>query len=178
MTGVRAQRVNFAGRRYPLWYGWGALLLALLLVADAGVTYTRGARKVAAGADAHAPAGDVSRVLAPAEQRRRQTVFEDAQKLATRLVTPWDGLFNAIERSAGAGAGVLVQAIRPNAGSRQIVIAAEARELTAMLNFLARIEREPILVKPYIQSQEQRTGGEGFPLQFVVVAEWRQEPAK
>jgi hypothetical protein len=173
---MRRQVVNFAAQRTPRWYGWGGLLLVALLAADAVHTYTRAARTVAANAEAHAPVARPATLMAPAEQRRRQTMFEDAQKLATRLATPWDGLFNAIERSGGNG--VQVQAIRPNAGSRQIVIAAEARELTAMLNFLTRLAREPVLVKPYIQAQEEKPGGGGFALQFVVVAEWRQEPAK
>ncbi len=177
MTGIRRQEVNFAGRRTPRWYGWGGLMLVALLAADAAVTYTRNAARAAtASADAHAPLARPAAVVPPAEQRRRQNVLEDAQKLATRLATPWDGLFNAIERSGGNG--VQVQAIRPNAGSRQIVIAAEARELTAMLNFLTRLAREPMLVRPYIQAQEEKPGGGAFALQFVVVADWRQEPVK
>ena len=174
MSGMRRQEFNFAARRTPRWYGWGALMLVALLGADAAVTYTRNAARAAAASAP--PAKPVVAVVPPAEQRRRQTVLEDAQKLATRLATPWDGLFNAIERAGGNG--VQVQAIRPNAGSRQIVIAAEARELTAMLNFLTRLAGEPMLVRPYIQAQEERPGGGAFALQFVVVADWRQELVK
>ena len=176
MRMLRRQVVNFAGQGVPAWYGWGALLLAVLLAADAALTYSRLASATAAVAAARASAVRPRPVPAPAEQRRRQVAFEEAQKLATRLSTPWDELFNAIERAGGDG--VQVQSIRPNVGVRQIVVAAEARELTAMLNFLTRLAREPGLARPYIQSQEDRADNAAFPLQFVVVADWRQGAGK
>ena len=173
---MRAQRINLVPNRVPVWYGVGALLLAAVLAADAAHTYFSARDELARLATRRSAEARSVAPASPAELRLRSAAFDDAQKLMLRMAMPWDGLFNAIERSGGGG--VQVQAIRPNAGTRQLVIAAEARELTAMLNFLTRLSRDPALAHPYIQSHELKTGGGSFPLQFVVVAEWRQEAGR
>lgn len=173
---MRFQSINFAATRASVWYRWVALAFAAILFADAAYSYLHARDELDRAAQSHAVAMRPPAPSTPADLRRANAAMEDAQKLAMRLATPWDGLFNAIERAGGSG--VQVQAIRPNSGTRQLVIAAEAKDLPAMLNFLTRLGRDKVLVQPYIQNHELKTDGGPFPFQFVVAADWRQESAR
>ena len=173
---MRFQPINFVTTRAPVLRRWGAFALVVVLVADAAYSYLRARDELERAAQLHAMVTRPPSLSAPADVRRANAAMEDAQKLAMRLATPWDGLFNAIERAGGGG--VQVQAIRPNSGTQQLVIAAEAKDLPAMLNFLTRLGREPVLVQPYIQNHELKADGSPFPFQFVVAADWRQESTR
>lgn len=99
----------------------------------------------------------------------------NANAVLAQLTIPWDALFREIE--AAADPSVTLLSIQPDATSRGVRIAGEARRFEDVLAYVARLERRDALAKVYLTSHEVRSSG-SRPVAFGVSAQWVSPPAQ
>lgn len=96
--------------------------------------------------------------------------LKDANAILDRLALPWDGLFADIE--AAVVPDVALLGIQPDARGRLVNLEGEARDLKALLTFLARLEAAPGLVDAHLTRHEIRQSDPNRPLAFTLQARW------
>ncbi len=95
--------------------------------------------------------------------------IRDANAVIERLNVPWDALFRDLE--AVSGEGVALLAIQPDAASRKVRIAGEARKLEAVLAYVERLEARDGLSNVYLLAHEMRDAPPR-PVAFTLTAQW------
>ncbi len=93
-----------------------------------------------------------------------------ANAVLDRLALPWDQLFAQVEGSVIPDIALL--GIQPDPRSRLVNIQGEARDLTALLTFLARLEAAPALADVHLKRHEIRQNDPNRPFAFVIQARW------
>ncbi len=161
-------------RRRPAWPAWLMAAIGVALAADALFGYfslrdeveqlqhRRSAPRLAA-----APAKE-----AVSEQTLRE--LNAAQQILRELALPWDALFGAIEAATDGSTAML--AIEPDAAKRVVRISGEARNYLAVLNFMGRLEKTPVLSGVHLLSHQIREDVAERPYQFTLSASWRTTP--
>lgn len=96
--------------------------------------------------------------------------LKDANLILDRLALPWDGLFADIEASVVPDVALL--GIQPDARGHLVTLEGEARDLKALLTFLARLEAAPGLVDAHLTRHEIRQNDPNRPLAFTLQARW------
>lgn len=145
--------------------GWLLLAVGVALACLVGWHYAEAARDLAA---ARVEAGR----LAPAPVRRAVATPARAALAAGRdeLDLPWGRLFAALEGSR-PGTVALVS-IEADGRRREAGLTGEARTPTAMLDYIARLRREPGLAGVVLVSHGVREDAPQRPLVFVVRLRW------
>jgi len=112
----------------------------------------------------------------PAEQEntidRTQLAAEikRANGIIRQLNLPWDRLFLAMESAASDRVALL--SIQPDARKRTIRISGEAKNLEAMLDYLARLRSQEILSQVVLASHEIKAQDPDKPVRFSLSAKW------
>jgi hypothetical protein len=146
------------------WAGWVLLLAGLALAADLGRTYREVSTSVARQELLLARAGGAPRA-APARAPTAEDL-EAARETIRRLATPWGELFAALESTPTAGVALL--GVTPDPASASVLIAGEARDYAALVQYVAALHRAPPLARAYLVRHETRGGK----LAFSVRAPW------
>jgi Tfp pilus assembly protein PilN len=94
----------------------------------------------------------------------------NANAVLAQLTIPWDGLFREIE--AAGDPTIALLAIQPDAATRALRIAGEARRFEDVLAYVGRLEQRPGLANVFLASHELRQGGAQRPVAFALVAQW------
>ncbi len=118
--------------------------------------------------------------VAAAAKRQRGELHLNAEQLRSRIelanqvvqkrAIPWDALFRDIEAASDKDVGVL--SIQPDAASRVLRIAGEARNVAALAEYIARLEKQPSLDRVYLADHEMRQEQGRSSLRFGLNAIW------
>lgn len=87
-----------------------------------------------------------------------------------QLAAPWDRLFADLE--AASIPDVALLGVQPDPRTRVVNLEGEARDLKALLTFLARLEATPGLTDAHLTRHEIRANDPNRPLVFVIRAQW------
>lgn len=178
---MRRVELDFVRRPRPSAAGW-ALLAAGMLAAGAALW---AGHEAAAGAAVHEAAlrriertlpDAVRAPLSPAETRARDATLADMRRVQAQLELPWGELFATLEALASPDIALL--ALTPDARKRQLRIAAEARDLAAMLAYHRRLEDSAALRDVALVNHEIAEQQPGRPVRFNLVAAWDIDDAR
>lgn len=159
------------GSRFPLG---GTVLLVLAL---AGLLllggYYRGIGVKAATLEMRLEKseGPLQRRQAAAQTGKNlEQEMKSANDVLRQLTLPWDKLFDSVE--AASGGDVALLAMEPDFGKRTVKISGEARNLVAMLNYVAQLEAQGTFGAVYLQSHQVQQSTPEKPVQFTAIAAW------
>lgn len=166
----------------PRAAGW---LLLLAGIAAVGAAAWAGRQIDAETAVHEAAVRDIVRGLpealrdrpAPAAgAKERAGALADMHRVQARIDNrPWQVLFATLESLASADVALL--SLTPDARKRQLRIAAEARDLGAMLAYHRKLEDTPALRDVSLVTHEFAEQVQGRPVRFSLVASWVTEHA-
>lgn len=96
--------------------------------------------------------------------------LKDANVVLDRLALPWDSLFADVESAVVPDVALL--GVQPDPHGRVVNLEGEARDLKALLTFLARLEAAPGLVDAHLTRHEIRMNDPNRPIAFTIQARW------
>lgn len=99
--------------------------------------------------------------------------IKKANVVLGQINVPWSELFEAIE-SADEGNVALLQ-VQPDARSRTVLLGGAARNLSAVLSYMRRLERTDRLEDVVLVSHEIKLKEPGTPVEFQLLAKWAEE---
>ena len=99
-----------------------------------------------------------------------------ANEVTQQLELPWDSLFLAVEASYQEKVALL--GIQPDAQKHTVNIAAEAKDLISMLEYVKRLGQEPNLSDVHIINHQVQDQDPQKPVRFTVLAIWRDREQK
>lgn len=102
-----------------------------------------------------------------AELRRANRVIE-------ALSTPWADLFAAAESAYSERA--ILMSIEPDTERREVRLTAEAKDLSAMLEYIKTLRQSPVLMDAILASHQINVRESQRPVRFVVTAHWFDIP--
>ena len=97
--------------------------------------------------------------------------FQQARDVMLRLQLPWHELFGSIESARNSNVALL--SIESEHDKRRVKIYAEAKDLDAMVAYLALLRQRPALAEVYLESHELQLKDPQRPVRFVLSANWR-----
>lgn len=97
-----------------------------------------------------------------------------ANEVLRQLTLPWEELFRTLESVAGKKVALL--ALEPDLEKQQVKISGEARDMAALLNYIARLEEQPVFGTVYLQSHQLQLRDPERPVRFALLAVWRGKP--
>ena len=158
---------------------WASMLLLGLGIAAAlgvGAEYAALAERIA---QAEASLHDLARsarkqsavVRVKADPQKVALELQRARDLMLRLQLPWHELFGSIESARSANVALL--SIESEQDKRRVKIYAEAKDLEAMVGYLAYLRSRPALAEVYLESHELQLRDPQRPVRFVLSANWK-----
>ena len=93
-----------------------------------------------------------------------------ANAVLNELDLPWETLFDAIEYASGHDVALL--SFQPDPSSRRMRIGGEAKNVSAMLEFVGALEREPALKDAHLLKYEVKHDDPYRPVTFSLTATW------
>jgi len=112
--------------------------------------------------------------LKPSRTAATATPTEEMQaaREATRhLALPWTALFQAIEHTNGRDVALL--GIETDPSRNEIKLSGEARNPTAMLDYVRRLKSQPEFGHVDLQSHQIEAEDRDKPVSFVLVVQWK-----
>ncbi len=97
--------------------------------------------------------------------------IKQANEVLRQLTLPWEELFQAVESSTDPEITLL--GLEPDMEKHVVNISCEAKNITAMLNFTRRLEKQQEFSGVYLQSHEIQEFDPDRPVRFSLVAAWR-----
>jgi hypothetical protein len=91
-----------------------------------------------------------------------------------RLSLPWDSLFLTMESAAGGEVALL--ALEPDAEKQVVKVSGEAKDFTALLNYVTRLEAQEAFGPVYLQSHQVQLQDPQRPVRFALHAVWKGAP--
>ncbi|NML44478.1 hypothetical protein HHL11_12000 [Ramlibacter sp. G-1-2-2] len=95
---------------------------------------------------------------------------KSTQQVSRSLAAPWPDLLGAIESAPQQSVALL--AAEPTTAKQSFRLTAEARDLDAMLAYLAALQKDPRLVSVVLVSHQVQAQTPGRPIRFQVQAGW------
>jgi hypothetical protein len=174
---MRALHLDFerpAGQRRP----WGTILIAIgaLLATWAMLEYRDTSEEVARWEEKLSDTRRLAKRSLPsfaveeAPTAALAQELKDANVVLDRLALPWDGLFADVE--AAVVPDIALLGVQPDTRGRLVNLEGEARDLKALLTFLARLEAAPGLLDAHLKRHEIRQNDPNRPLAFTIQAKW------
>jgi len=90
--------------------------------------------------------------------------------VVSELTIPWSALFEAIERADAQEVTLLN--VAPNSKKQQVLITGEAKNIQEVLNYIVKLEAQPVLQSAYLQSHSIDETNVSKPVKFTVMAHW------
>jgi len=104
------------------------------------------------------------------EWQKRQAELKEANRVIDRLSMPWGLLFREIEGLASDEVTLL--GIEPDTDKGEIRLIAEAKDFSAMLGYLKRMQGVPLFADPHIVTHQIQQQDPQRPVRFTVSAGW------
>jgi hypothetical protein len=145
------------------WAGWLLLALGVAFAADLGRAWHEARGAIALGEARLARAAPAARIAPPAATPEQ---LGAARETIRRIATPWGDLFAALESTPAAGVALL--GVTPDPAGASVLIAGEARDYAALVQYVAALRRAPPLARAYLLRHETRDGK----LAFSIRAPW------
>ena len=117
--------------------------------------------------DATEPASNPSQKL---EWEQLQSELKTANRVIARLSLPWDALFREVEIAVGEQVTLL--SVEPDTEKSELRITAEAKNLTAMLEYIKRLRAIALFKDAHLTSHQIQQQDPQKPVRFVVNAQW------
>lgn len=95
-----------------------------------------------------------------------------ARDTVSRLSTPWQSLFGAVESAHTDDIALL--SIEPDAQARTVTITGEAKNYLAALSYMASLSEQQALHRVHLVRHETLGGGSQRPLGFTISAGWKE----
>lgn len=150
---------------------WLLLVVAVVFGADVARSYLaqREAHAALSSRIAASPAPEPPRLRAydPGDLDRE---ISSARVILKKIALPWNTLFKALGASEVEGIALL--SVEPDADAGTVQLTGVARDVPAMLTYLARLEASPHLSGAMITRHEIRRTDVRFPVYFVMSAAW------
>jgi Tfp pilus assembly protein PilN len=176
MARVAAVQLDFlqpsAVSRLSLWLLVAGVLAALVVLLEY--------RQVSAQAQARAAELDELRSMSrrsrpaiepgEADSPEIREQIKKANGVLEQLNVPWGELFAAIETAQSEDVALLK--VQPDARSRTVQLGGAARSLSAVLDYMTRLERTEDLGDVLLVSHEMKLREPGRPVEFVLSARW------
>jgi Tfp pilus assembly protein PilN len=172
---MRRLELDFQRKSMPV-SGAGVVLLiaALLLGATLYVDYRDLAVEVDQGEAKLARLERLTGHKAPRPVKKDTDLSAAETKRAVevmgQLTLPWDELFAAVEDAAGKDVALL--AIQPDRRKGQVTIGGEAKNVTAMLDYMRRLGEEAPLKEVALLSHQIQLQDPQQPVRFNLSARW------
>lgn len=176
---MRSLRLSFPYRkqRMPLmdylllFLGVVLLLLVVYLLRQtmSKITYweAREARIVQQQKHTRQPRTPMARINKATQQELKQV-----DDILRQLNLPWEALFDALELAASEQIGLL--SLQPSISGQTIRITGEARDLTALVEYVQALELEPVLKNVHLASYKTRQDHPRRPIVFSIIATWHE----
>ncbi len=172
----RALELDFRGaKRSAPWAAWVLLALAAGFTADLAVSYNDVQESIVkaqarlAGVErprnAAGPARDARQNISPEE-------IAQARDTYTRLSTPWNDLFGALESTVADKVTLL--AIEPDTKTGTVVISGEGRDYPAVLEYVVGLQGAKVLERVHLVRHEIRQNDPQKAAAFSVSAAWKE----
>jgi hypothetical protein len=100
---------------------------------------------------------------------RARIVF--ANQVLRKKTVPWDGLFRDIESASDSTIGLL--SVQPDAATGLVRISGEARDASALAEYMARLETQPSLKKVHLVEHEMKGEHSRAVVRFTLNATWK-----
>lgn len=117
--------------------------------------------------------GEKKTVLSGEDKRRLGDAMTVAKRISGELNLPWGQFFASLEHAKTDNIGLLEIATEPKSGA--VHITAEARAYPAMLDYVARLSKEPALAEVYLIRHRVDEQNPEKPVQFTVEAIWKPQ---
>lgn len=102
--------------------------------------------------------------------RETKQEVKRANAVLSQIDLPWEALFDSVEYASSHDVALL--SFQPDAASRILRIGGEAKNMTALLDFVGTLEREPVLEDVYLLKYEVKQDDSQQPIIFSLVASW------
>lgn len=99
---------------------------------------------------------------------------QQANEVLHQLSMPWEGLFKTLETSDNDRVALL--AIQPDVRKRIVKLNGEAKDFTALLDYLKQLEQDKALTDIVLLNHEIHEQDPERPVRFAVSAAWRLQP--
>ncbi|UCH47051.1 MAG: hypothetical protein JSU95_13250 [Betaproteobacteria bacterium] len=103
-----------------------------------------------------------------------QEQINKANVVLDQLNVPWGDLFAAIEMAQSSDVALLQ--VQPDARSRTVLLGGGARNLTAVLDYMGRLERAEDLSEVLLVSHKIEARKPGRPVEFILSGRWVEVP--
>lgn len=156
--------------------GYGLMLLGVVLFASVLYLFTAAMDEVAywdlriASMDRRIQRKTTPQVLSGPRGREIKQEIKKANAVMSEIDLPWQALFDSVEYAAGHDVALL--SFQPDAASRTMRIGGMAKNIPAMLDFVAALEREPALQNAYLLKYEVKRDDPQRPVVFSLTASW------
>lgn len=86
------------------------------------------------------------------------------------LTTPWSALLVAIEKSDIKDVAIL--SLEPSSKKQLVLLSGEAKNLQSVMNYISRLEEQPMLAQVYLQKHSVDEANSSKPVRFTLAAQW------
>ena len=158
---------------FPL-AGTALLLGAVVLLVLTGDYYHRLAISISDWEDKLNTFGQTSSVQVKGAHQEKRGALRDirqANEVLRQLTLPWESLFQAVESSTDREVTLL--GMEPDIEKHIVNISCEAKNFSAMLSFINRLEKRREFSSVYLQSHQIQEDDPDKPVRFSLIALWR-----
>lgn len=166
--------LNFAVKQAPRWPSMlllGAVVIAAVTWHDYAQLRARAESLSASGTRAEQSARRQAALAAATFPGGLDARIGKAQQILNRLTFPWDDLFGQLEDISADGVTLL--ALEPDADRGTVTLTGEAKDVAAMLTYVARLEQARSLSRIHLQRHETIANEATRPIRFSVAATWK-----
>lgn len=102
--------------------------------------------------------------------REAKQEITKANAVMSEIDLPWEALFDSIEYASSHDVALL--SFQPDSAGRTMRIGGEAKNISAMLDFVQALEREPVLKDAHLLKYEVKREDPYRPVIFSLTASW------
>lgn len=172
-------RLDYQHRRS---FPWGGVILLIaasgsLLLSGSYYRELQGASTAWEAKLASIEHGNVTRQDGGSPTRSAANVAQEVQhanEVLRQLGLPWGGLFRAVESSADKD--VVLLALEPDMGKREMKISGEAKNIPAMLGYVTRLGEQDMFESVYLLNHHVQLQDRDKPVRFALVAVLKAQP--
>jgi Tfp pilus assembly protein PilN len=110
---------------------------------------------------------EIAKAIEPAISNKQLTQIRDDFNV---LATPWDELFDSIEKSDMPD--VVLLGLEPSIKKQQVTLIGEAKNLASILQYISKLEQQATMSQVYLQKHNVNETSNEKPVSFSIVARW------
>jgi Tfp pilus assembly protein PilN len=107
------------------------------------------------------------------EERDFGPELKRAEQVVRQLALPWDRLFQAVE--AASSKNVALLSVQPDSSRHEVRIYAEAKNFSAMLGYIERLQAGDWLKQVRLENHQVREQDPERPVRFTLTASWGKD---